>query len=115
MHNLLLVNLFKSQDQLLQDDPCLPLLKLSTDFLEIKKVSSIAILRNQIKVVLSTLNVNKLNDMWAIDLGQNTDLILKIFKQACTKYLLLDNLDSILLRGIVLLSAFENLAILTLP
>ena len=110
MHNLLLVDLFESTHQLLQDDPCFNFFEFASEVLKLLQVSSVAELHYQVEVVLRPLNVFELNHLWMVNFGQNCDLILEILKESGSQLLLLDDLHCEHLVHIILAVATEHLS-----
>ena len=110
MHNLLLVDLFKSANQLLQDDPSFDFFELASEVLELLQVSSVAKFHDEVEVVLSPLNVLQLYDLWMVNFGQNCDLVLQILKESWSQLLLLNDLHCENLVSIIFAVAAEDLS-----
>lgn len=57
MHNLLLVDLFEAINKLLKNDASFELLELASQVLQFLKITSIAILHDQVEVIFCTLHI----------------------------------------------------------
>lgn len=114
MHYLLFINFFETCNQLLKNYSGFNLCEFPSDIFEFLQVTTIAILHDEVEVVLSALYVVKLDHLRAFNFRQNVDFVLEICEEPRGEHFFLNDLHGIDLTRVSPHVALEDLPKLTL-